>query len=79
MKAVKTYSKTEINKNFRIKVFGLINGVKVNTLVGVEGLLKVLGGSLDKLYKFVARAFASMADKCVCKVYGGPTITFYNK
>lgn len=79
MKAIKNYTTTEINRNFRIKVFGFVNGVKVNTLVGVSGLLKILGGSIEKLMKFVNRAFASMADKCTCKIYGGATITFYNK
>lgn len=73
------YTSREINKNFRIKVNGIINGVKVNTLVGVSGLLRILGGNMKKLQKFVARAFASMADKCACKVYGGPMITFYVK
>lgn len=68
-----------INRNFRIKVNGIVNGVKVNKLVGVSGLLAILGGSWDKLVKFVLRAFNSLADKCACKIYGGSTVTFYAK
>lgn len=79
MKQFKNYSVTEINRNFRIKVNGVVNGVKRNVLVGVSGLLQILGGSWEKLQKFVNRAFWSMADKCTCKIYGGAAITFYIK
>lgn len=68
-----------INRNLRIKVNGIVNGVKVNKLVGVSGLLAILGGSWDKLVKFVLRAFNSLEDKCACKIYGGATVTFYAK
>ena len=68
-----------INKNFRIKVAGIVDGVKVNKLVGVSGLLAILGGSWDKLVKFVLRAFNNLTDKCACKIYGGATVTFYAK
>lgn len=71
--------RANINRNFRIKVNGIVNGVKRNVLVGVSGLLEILGGSIEKLQKFVNRAFASMADKCACKIYGGATVTFYVK
>lgn len=72
----KNYTKTEINRLFKIKVFGFINGVKVNTLVGVSGLLNILGDE-KKLQKFVARAFASGKNRTDCKVYGGVRISFY--
>ena len=68
-----------INRNFRIKVNGIVNGVKVNKLVGVKGFLEILGGSWDKLVKFVLRAFNNLTDKCACKIYGGATVTFYAK
>ena len=68
-----------INRNFRIKVSGLVNGERVNKLVGVRGLLSILGGSLQKLIKMVLRAFNSLSDKCACKIYGGATVTFYAK
>lgn len=67
-----------INRNWRIKVYGIVNGTKVNKLVGVSGLLEILG-SMEKLVKFVLRAFNSMADKCACKIYGGAIVTFYAK
>lgn len=76
---MKQYSTKEINRNFRIKVSGIVNGVKMHTLVGVRGLLKVLNNNLERLYKFVQRAFDSMADKCACKIYGGAVVTFYAK
>lgn len=44
---LKNYSSAQINKEWRIKVKGVINGIKYNTLVGVSGLLKILGGCLD--------------------------------
>lgn len=69
---------TNINRNFRIKVYGLVNGVKVNKLVGVSGLLEILGGSVEKLVKLVLRAL-NAADKCRCKLYGGAAVTFYSK
>lgn len=70
---------TVINRNFRIKVAGIVNGVKVNKLVGVSGLLNILDGSWEKLVKMVLRAFNSAADKCRCKIYGGAAVTFYVK
>lgn len=74
-----TLNTTTINRNFRIKVAGIVKGMKVNKLVGVSGLLEILGGSWEKLVKMVLRAFNSMADKCRCKIYGGAAITFYVK
>ena len=67
-----------INKNFRIKINGIINGAYVSKLVGVRGLLAILG-TWEKVVKFVLRAFNSLADKCVCKIYGGAKVTFYAK
>ena len=74
-----TLNTTTINRNFRIKVNGYVNGQKINKLVGVSGLLEILGGSWDKLVKFVLRAFNNLTDKCACKIYGGATVTFYAK
>lgn len=71
------YTTKEINRNFKIKVFGFINGVKINTLVGVSGLIRILDGDEVKAQKFVARAFASGKDRTDCKVYGGVRISFY--
>ena len=74
-----TLNTATINSNFRIKVSGMVNGERVNKLVGVRGLLAILGGSWKKLVKFVLRAFNSLTDKCACKIYGGATVTFYAK
>ena len=68
-----------INRNFRIKVSGIVNGFYLNTLVGVSGLLAILFGDWNKLVKFTLRAFNNLTDKCACKIYGGATVTFYAK
>lgn len=68
-----------INRNFRIKVNGRVNGQYINKLVGVRGLLEILGGCWDKLVKFVLRAMNCLEDKCACKIYGGAKVTFYAK
>ena len=42
-----TYTTTEINQNFRIKVNGLNNeGNKINTLVGVSGCIALIGEAM---------------------------------
>lgn len=74
-----TLNTATINRNFRIKVSGLVNGERVNKLVGVRGLLSIMGGSWQKLIKMVLRAFNCLADKCACKIYGGAKVTFYAK
>jgi hypothetical protein len=71
------YSTSEINRNFKIKVFGRINGRKVNTLVGVSGLLRILDGATDLVNRLLDRAFSSKGDKCVCKLRRGLQISFY--
>lgn len=69
------FSTAEINRNFKIKVSGLHNGVKVNTLVGVDGLIKYVGDRYAE--KFVERAFNGLGDVCRCKMYGGLLVSFY--
>ena len=72
------YSTAEINRDFLIKVFGHDNdGKKVNMLVGVSGLLALIGFELAN--KFIARAYASQGDYCICKLRRGLKVTFYNK
>lgn len=67
---------TTINKNFKIKAFGMSHdGKKINTLLGVSGLKNEIGEELAE--KFIKRAFASIGDKCVCKLRRGLVITFY--
>ena len=65
-----------INKNYLIKVYGRdANGKKINTLMGVFGILKLIGAEL--LEKFIDRAEKAMTDKVVCKLRRGLTITLY--
>ena len=73
------YSTTEINRNFKIKVAGVDNDTKkLNTLVGVSGLVKLIGEELAN--KFIKRAFENSRweDKVVCKLRRGLKVTFYN-
>ena len=78
MKKNLIYTTTEINKNFRIKVFGLNEqGKKINTLMGVAGILRLVGDEM--LNKLLRRAFNSMDDVCVCKLRRGLKVSFYVK
>lgn len=72
------YSTKEINRNFKIKVTGFNNDTKkLNTLVGVSGLVKLIGVELAN--KFIKRAFDNSfyEDKTVCKLRRGLKVTFY--
>lgn len=77
MKTNLNYSTREINRNFKIKVTGYVDGKKVNTLVGVSGLCRFLDGATDLINKILDRAFNSTSDKCVCKLRRGIQIHFY--
>jgi hypothetical protein len=73
------YTTREINMNYRIKVFGVNeeNGKKLNTLVGVSGLLKLVGAEMFN--KMMARREKCMDDVCVCKLRRGLKVSFYVK
>jgi len=72
------YSSTEINADFRIKIYGVDrNGNRINTLVGVSGLLGLIGVELAN--KFLERAYHFVSDKTICKLRRGLKVTFYNK
>ena len=77
MKENLAYTTKQINANFRIKVSGVFNGKKINTLVGVAGALALIG--VEMLNKYLKRAFCSLADKCVCKLRRGLKFSFYVK
>ena len=67
-----------INQNFRIKVFGRTeDGKKINTLMGVSGIIRLIGQEL--FYKFVQRALDSMKDVSVCKLRRGIKVSLYVK
>ena len=70
------YTTSEINRNYKIKVYGLFDGKKVNTLVGVSGFLKMVN-DIELCNRLLDRAFDCMGDKCVCKLRRGIKISFY--
>ena len=73
-----TFTTKFINQNFRIKVFGRDeNGKKINTLMGVSGIIRLIGEEL--FYKFVQRALDCMKDCCVCKLRRGIKVSLYVK
>lgn len=71
------YTTALINNTFRIKVYGWIDGFKIDKLVGVRGLLELIGVELAN--KFVGKALKSGLDKFICKLRRGIKITFYSK
>jgi hypothetical protein len=75
---IQRFSTKFINQNFRIKVFGRDeNGKKINTLMGVSGIIRLIGEEL--LYKFIKRALDCMLDVCVCKLRRGLQVSLYVK
>lgn len=77
-KNIQQFSSKFINQNFRIKVFGRDeNGKKINTLMGVSGIIRLIGETL--FYKFVQRALDCMMDVCVCKLRRGLQVSLYVK
>lgn len=71
------YTTSEINMNFRIKVNGIVDGKKTNTLVGVYGLIKLV--SVEMANNMLRRAFNGKDDKLVCKLRRGIKVSFYVK
>lgn len=77
-KEIQKFTTKFINSNFRIKVFGLDeNGKKINTLMGISGIIAMIGEEL--FFKFVQRALDCMLDKCVCKLRRGLVVSLYVK
>ena len=77
-KGILNYTKTFINRNFRMKVYGVDeNGNRINKLVGVAGIIALIG--IELLNKFIDRALKAGLDKCVCKLRRGLQVSFYNK
>lgn len=74
--ATLNYTTREINRNFKVKISGLYDGQKVNTLVGVRGLVRMVG-DIDLTNRLLDRAFNSADDKCVCKLRRGLKVSFY--
>ncbi len=77
-KDILKYTSKFINRNFRIKVYGVDSmGNKINKLVGVAGILSLIGAEL--LNKFIDRALKAGLDKCVCKLRRGLQVSLYIK
>ena len=77
-KDILKYTSKFINRNFRIKVYGVDSmGNKINKLVGVTGILALIGAEL--LNKFIDRALKAGLDKCVCKLRRGLQVSLYIK
>lgn len=70
------YTPCEINHNYKIKVSGVYEGAKVNTLVGVSGLIRMVN-DIELTNRLLDRAFSCMDDVCVCKLRRGIKISFY--
>ena len=70
------YTTREINANYKIKISGMFDGAKVNTLVGVSGLVRMVN-DIELTNRLLDRAFSCMDDKCVCKLRRGIRISFY--
>ena len=71
------YKVRDINRNFKIKVSGIIDEKKINTLVGVSGLIRFVD-DIELTNRLLDRAFRSKTDKCVCRLRRGIAIYFYN-
>ena len=70
------FTSKEVNRNFKIKISGTVNGEKVNTLVGVTGFLAFVDD--DPLAeRLLERAFNCPEDRCICKLRRGLKISFY--
>lgn len=72
-----TYSVTEINQNFKIKVMRFDNGKLVERLVGVSGLIDEVGDN-EMVNSLITRAFRSGKDKTVCKLRRGLKVIFFS-
>lgn len=70
------YTTKSINRNFKIKVSGVIDEKKINTLVGVSGLLRMVD-DVDLTNRLLDRAFNSREDRCICRLRRGIRIYFY--
>lgn len=70
------YTTKSINRNFKIKVSGIVADSKINTLVGVSGLVRLVN-DIELTNRLLDRAFASKDDKVVCKLRRGIKISFY--
>ena len=68
----------DVNLDYLIKVYGKGNdGVRVDKLVGIKGLIELVGEELA--FSFIERAYLENQYKCICKLRRGLKVTFYSK
>ena len=70
------YTTTQINFNYKIKISGIYEGQKINTLVGVSGLIRLVN-DIELTNRLLDRAFKSREDSCICKLRRGLKVSFY--
>ena len=70
------YTTRTINREFKIKVSGIFEGKKINTLVGVSGLIRLVA-DIELTNRLLDRAFESTDDKVICRLRRGLRIGFY--
>ena len=70
------YTTRQINRNFKVKISGIYEGKKINTLVGVRGLVAMVN-DIALTNRLLDRAFNCMDDVCVCRLRRGLKISFY--
>ena len=70
------YTTREINFNYKIKISGVYEGKKINTLVGVSGLIRLVN-NIELTNRLLDRAFKSREDSCKCKLRRGLKVSFY--
>lgn len=58
------YTTKEINRNYKIKVNGMVDGKKVNIAVGVSGLIRIVG-DIELVNRLLDHAFNRVGDKYV--------------
>ena len=70
------YTTSYLNAKYLFKVSGCNgDGVKLNKLVGVSGLVKLIG--VELVNKFVDRAERAGKDACYCRLRRGLKVTLY--
>jgi len=67
----------DVNLDYRIKVYGWRNGIFVDKLVGISGLVELVGTDLAN--KFIDRAYNENKEIYICKLRSGLKVTFYSK
>ena len=76
MEATLKYATKEINRTYKIKVSGMVDGEKINTSVGVSGLIDLVN-DIELTNRLLDRAFSNTTDVCICKLRRGIKISFY--